>query len=242
MKAIVINAAPRMEAGNTQMILTPFLVGLRHEGAKIDVALLARKEINRCDGCFTCYAATPGECVHYDDMEALIERIRSADTMVLATPIYLDGMTSLAKIFVDRLVAFLDPHFIADETGVRHPLRWKFPEKFFLVSVCGYPGIHNFDPLVLHIKGIARNLHSEYCGALLRPSVFSLLLTKKYPEKIKNVMGAIRAAGAELAQNGRVSADTLDAVASDICSDQELMATANAYWDRELESSADQPA
>ncbi|MDQ7781248.1 MAG: flavodoxin family protein [Desulfomonilaceae bacterium] len=242
MKAIVINAAPRMEAGNTQMILTPFLVGMRHEGAKIDIALLARKEINRCEGCFTCYAATPGSCIHHDDMEALIDRIRGVDTMILATPVYLDGMTSLAKIFVDRLVAFMDPHFVADKVGVRHPLRWKFPEKLFLVSVCGYPGLHNFDPLLLHMKAIAKNLHTEFCGALLRPGVYSLLLKKKYPDRIREVMDAIRGAGEELVRHGRVSAGTFDAVASDICSDRELIDTANAYWDRELEKSADQPA
>ncbi len=242
MKAIVINAAPRMEAGNTQMILTPFLVGLRHEGAKVDIALLARKEINRCEGCFTCYAATPGECVHHDDMAALIERIRNADTMILATPIYLDGMTSLAKIFIDRLVTFLDPHFTADESGFRHPLRWKFPKRLFLVSVCGYPGIHNFDPLVLHMKRIAANLHTEFSGALLRPAVFSLLLNKKYPDKIRKVMDAGRSAGTQFVRDGKVSPETLAAAASDICSDQELMATANAYWDRELERAGDQPA
>ena len=59
MRIIVVNAAPRMEAGNTQMILNPFLVGVRHAGAKVDVALLARKKIKQCMGCFSCYAQTP---------------------------------------------------------------------------------------------------------------------------------------------------------------------------------------
>lgn len=242
MRVIVINAAPRMEAGNTQMVLTPFLVGLRREGAKVDIALLAHKKIKSCKGCFTCYAATPGQCVHADDMPALIERVRVADMMVLATPIYLDGMTSLAKIFIDRLVTFLDPHFVEDGSRLMHPLRWKFPEKTFLVSVCGYPGLHNFDPLMLHMERIARNLHSEFCGAVLRPAVFSLLLTKKYPEKIRGVMDAIRAAGLELLRDGRVSPITSRAVAAEICSRGELMATANAYWDRQIARSDDEPA
>jgi hypothetical protein len=162
--------------------------------------------------------------------------------MILATPIYLDGMTSLAKTFVDRLVAFLDPHFAEDEKGLVHPLRWKFPEKLVLVSVCGYPGLHNFEPLILHMERIARNLHAEFSGALVRPAVFSLLLGKKYPDRIRDVMDAVRAAGTELVLQGRISPKTLETAAADICSDQELMATANAYWDRELETSGDQPA
>lgn len=242
MHIIVINAAPRMEAGNTQMILNPFLVGARHEGAKVDVALLARKKIKPCIGCFSCYAQTPGVCIHNDDMPGLIERIRIADMMVLATPIYLDGMTSLAKTFIDRLVVFLDPHFIMDGKGLLHPLRWRFPKQIFLVSVCGYSGLHNFDPLVLHMKRLARNFHSDFCGAVLRPAVFSVLLTRKYPDRVRKVLDSVRTAGEELARLGSVTSQTAQAVAEDICTPEELMATANAYWDRELGGPADEPA
>ncbi len=242
MKVIVINAAPRMESGNTQVVLNPFLVGLRHEGAQTEVILLNGKKIERCRGCFTCYAKTPGRCVQDDDMPALMERIRSAEMMVLGTPVYIDGMTALAKTFVDRLVPFMDPHFIEVDGRVLHPLRWKFPKKLFLVSVCGFPGVENFDPLLLHVKRIARNFHAEFAGALLRPSAFSLLLARKYPERVKEVMDAIRSAGEELGREGRISKATLDAVASDICTTKELVDTANAYWDRELERSRDQPA
>ena len=180
--------------------------------------MLARRNIKRCIGCFTCYAKTPGVCIHLDDMPTLAERIRSADLMILATPVYLDGMTSWAKSLFDRMVVFLDPHFIQDETGLLHPLRWNFPEKMFLVSICGYPGLHNFDPLVSHVKSIARNFHSEFSGALLRPAIFSLLLTRKYPDRIRGVMDAVRAAGREIAVDGKVSAETLSRVAEDICS------------------------
>jgi hypothetical protein len=231
-----------MEAGNTQMMLTPFLVGCRSKGAQVDIALLGRKNINTCLGCFNCYAETPGTCMHYDDMPALIERIRLADMMMLATPVYLDGMTGLAKTFIDRLVTFLDPHFIVEDQAVIHPLRWKFPPKLFLVSVCGYPGLHNFDPLLLHMQRLARNLHTDFCGALLRPAVFSVLLGRKYPDRVKAVMDAVRGAGEQLVEFGKVSGSTLAAVAADICTTEELIASANAYWDRELEGSGDRPS
>jgi hypothetical protein len=231
-----------MEAGNTQMILTPFLVGCKSEGAEVDIALLGRKNINPCIGCFNCYAETPGICIHEDDMVALTKRVRRADMLVLATPIYLDGMTSLAKIFIDRLVTFLDPHFVQDGERVLHPLRWKFPEKLFLLSVCGYPGLHNFDPLLLYMERLSRNLHTEFCGALLRPAIFSLLLGRKYPDCVKHVMDAVRTSGEELVRTGSVSQSTLQAVVADICTTEELIATANAYWDREFDGSEYRPA
>jgi len=242
MKVMVINAAPRKEAGNTQMILNPFLVGLRGKETQVDEVLLGNKKIERCKGCFTCYARTPGTCVHSDDLPALVERIRDTDMLVLATPVYIDGMTGLAKSFIDRLVVFLDPHFEEYDGGLRHPLRWKFPEKLFLISVCGYPGLSNFDPLLIHVQRMARNFHTEFVGAILRPAVFSLLMARKYPERVRAVMDAVRKAGEELARNGKVSDQTLEAAAEGICATEELMATANAYWDRELDRFGDRPA
>ncbi|MFH0825312.1 MAG: flavodoxin family protein [Pseudomonadota bacterium] len=242
MKVVVINAAPRMEAGNTQMMLTPLLVGMRHEGAEVDVAFLGRKKIKPCIGCFTCYAKTPGCCVHADDMPGLIDRIRAAEMLVLAVPIYLDQVTSLAKIFIDRLVTFLDPHFEQDDQGLLHPMRWKFPPKLFLASVCGYPGMHNFDPVMSYMKKLARNLHTEFVGAMLRPAVFSCLMTHRYADQIRGVMEAARLLGQELGRRGKVSDELVKAVAADICSVEELRKAANAHWDREIDKHKDRPA
>ncbi|MEW6349634.1 MAG: flavodoxin family protein [Thermodesulfobacteriota bacterium] len=234
MRIVVIHGAPRMEKGNTHLVLTPFLEGCSRAGAQVETVLLAKQKIKQCVGCFTCYAKTPGVCVHKDDMPSLSEKIRESDLMVFATPVYLDGMTSLAKTFLDRLVVFLDPHFEVKGDGLVHPLRTKFPEKLFLVSVCGYPGLHNFDPLVLHIKRVAHNLHSSFSGALLRPGVFSLLLSKKYPEKIDGIMAAISKAGEELVQTGKVRAELIERAAAEVCPAVELMGIANKSWDREL--------
>jgi hypothetical protein len=234
LKVVVIQAAPRMEKGNTHLVLEPFVQGCVKAGADVETVLLAKKEIKPCVGCFTCYAKTPGVCIHKDEMREVSATLRGADLAVLATPVYLDSMTALAKTFVDRLVVFLDPHFDADELGVMHPLRSSFPGKLFLVSVCGYPGLYNFDPLVMHVTRLARNLHSSFCGALLRPGIFSLLLGKKYPEEIGKIMEAIGRAGQELVGEGRVRTSTLEEAAAEVCSADELMQTANAYWEREL--------
>ncbi|MCX5874047.1 MAG: flavodoxin family protein [Deltaproteobacteria bacterium] len=239
MKILVINASPRMESGNTQAILTPFLVGAKEAGATVEIVLAARKKINPCIGCFSCYAKTPGKCVHDDEMGQLSEKVRTADVLALATPVYIDGMPSLAKKVIDRLVTFMDPLFVIEPNRISHPLRWDFPKKMFLISVCGYPGLRNFDPLVLHFERISENFHSEFSGALLRPAIFSVLLTKKYPDRIKGVLKAVRSAGYQLVTNGKVSDDTLESAAMDICSTEELIRTANSYWDRELRQTSE---
>jgi multimeric flavodoxin WrbA len=237
MNTIVIQAAPRMKAGNTHMVLETFLKGYRQDNSKVETIFLAKQDIKPCKGCFTCYAKTPGVCVHRDDMPELADKIQASEIMILATPVYLDGMTSLAKGFFDRLVCFLDPHFKIDELGLLHPLRRDFPQKIFLLSVCGYHGLYNFDPLVTHMRRVAREFHADYCGALLRPAIFSLLLAKQYPDEVKSVIDAIGRAGKELAATGSVSEETLESAARDICGREELARIANAYWDREITKS-----
>lgn len=234
MNVLVVNASPRMESGNTQAILTPFLVGLRESGATTEIINLARKKIKPCIGCFTCYAKTPGVCVHEDDMNAIEERLLVSDLLILATPVYLDGMTGLCKVFVDRLVTFLDPHFVMKEHGVCHPLRKNFPKRMFLVSVCGYPGLENFTPLVEHFKKLCINMNAEFCGALLRPAAFSLLLGKKYPNPLREVLDASRKIGRDLADTGIIDHEMFLKASQDICPTSELVEIANSYWDREL--------
>jgi hypothetical protein len=60
---------------------------------------------------------------------------------------------------------------------------------------------------------------------------------RKYPERIRAVLDAVRTAGVEWVRQGRVSPATFEAAAADICSRTELIDTANAFWDRELERS-----
>jgi hypothetical protein len=55
-------------------------------------------------------------------------------------------------------------------------------------------------------------------------------------------MDAVRTSGEELVRTGSVSQSTLQAVVADICTTEELIATANAYWDREFDGSEYRPA
>jgi NAD(P)H-dependent FMN reductase len=234
MKLFVVNASPRMEFGQTHEVLSTFVDGLQSAGGEVDWAVLNRAHIERCVGCFTCYARTPGVCVHRDDMSALVERMRVCDAFVLGTPVYIDGMTTLAKTFMDRLVTAMDPHLIEVDGRVTHALRMRLPRTVFLVSVCGYPEVETFDPLVLQMARFARNFHAVFAGALLRPAAFVLRLERRYPEQVRSVREAVRQAGVELVRNGRVSPAVLSAAAAEICPTRELMEAANAHWDREL--------
>jgi multimeric flavodoxin WrbA len=44
-----------------------------------------------------------GTCVHDDDVPALVTRMKEADGIVFASPVYIDNITGQMKLFFDRL-------------------------------------------------------------------------------------------------------------------------------------------
>ena len=93
MRAIAFNSSPRMHEGNTALILEPFLQGMRETGAEVELFYTRRLKINPCFGCMYCWLRKPGECCQRDDMDILYPKLRSAQILVLASPLYVDGMT-----------------------------------------------------------------------------------------------------------------------------------------------------
>lgn len=48
MRALAINSSPRMEGGNTALVLNPFLSGMREEGAEIELFYTKKLKIDPC--------------------------------------------------------------------------------------------------------------------------------------------------------------------------------------------------
>ena len=71
MKVLAINSSPRMDKGNTAMILNPFLEGMREAGSEVELFYTSKLNIKPCTGEFNCWIKTPGECYQKDDMQIL---------------------------------------------------------------------------------------------------------------------------------------------------------------------------
>jgi hypothetical protein len=86
---VAINGSPRMEKGRTAKILTPFLEGMKKAGATVGLFYARRLNVKPCDGEFYCWNKKPGECYIDDGMQSLYPKLREADIIVLATPVYI---------------------------------------------------------------------------------------------------------------------------------------------------------
>jgi NAD(P)H-dependent FMN reductase len=104
-----LNGSHRVH-GATAMLLEHLQEGAGQAGGTFEVISLAARELHRCRGCFACQTVQPLHCVWdgTDDVAAVQQRMREADLLVFATPVYVFGVSSLLKAFLERLMSTAD--------------------------------------------------------------------------------------------------------------------------------------
>ena len=106
-KVLIVSTSIR-NGSNSEMLAHEVERGSLEAGNEVEFVSLAGKEIGFCRGCLACQKT--GSCVIRDDMDALIEKVREADALVFATPIYYYEMSGQLKVFLDRC----NPLYISD--------------------------------------------------------------------------------------------------------------------------------
>lgn len=235
MKVLAINSSPRMEKGNTAMILNPFLEGMKEAGAEVDLFYTKKLNINPCTGEFNCWFKTPGKCYQNDDMQLLYPKIKVADVFVFASPLYSDGINGSMKNLIDRMIPGLEPFVELRNERSRHPSREVAEDrKMVLVSNCGFWEMDNFDPVLVHMKAVCKNASFEFAGALLRPHGESIPIMMQMGVPIDDIFEAARDAGRQLVNEGRMSQKTLDTVGRELLPRDMYVGNYNQYCEQTL--------
>ena len=104
-KVLVISASPR-KGGNSDLLCDQFAKGAREAGHEVEKIRLAEKKVGYCTGCYACQKLH--KCVQQDDANELVEKMLSADSIVLATPVYFYSMDAQLKALIDRTVSRWD--------------------------------------------------------------------------------------------------------------------------------------
>lgn len=240
MKVLAINSSPKMDKGNTALILNPFLEGMREAGADVDILYTKKLKINPCQGCFNCWFKTPGHCFQKDDMEMVREKYRDADIVVYATPLYVDGMAGPLKNLLDRLIPGAQPFIMLKDGHSRHVPHegFRYGRKVVLVSTCGFWEMDNFEPLLVHMKALCANMGREFAGALLRPCGPVLGLGPVFGIKrpFDDIFRAAKEAGQQLIRDGKISQRTLEIVSRELMPREEYIDNANRIFKQMLDS------
>ncbi len=237
MKVVAFNGSPKMEKGDTALILNPFLDGLKSAGAEVELFYTGKLNINPCRGECNCWFKTPGKCFQDDDVQVIHPKLREADVWVFATPVYFWGMSGPLKTLLDRVLPLGEPFVTLHDDHCAHPLR---PEvkgrKIVLVSSCGFWEMDNFDPLVAQLRTICRGIGFDFAGALLRPhgSTFAFMLQNGAP--VADVPAAARDAGYQLGSGGVMSAKTLETVSRPLLSRDVYVDAVNHDFQRRVDA------
>ena len=104
---VVIVLGSRNPEGQTARAAEAFLQGVTtSEGNQGEQIFLPQMNIERCRQCEDNgwgICRTEGRCVIEDDFASLVDKIKNADAVAFATPVYFSDLSESMRAFLDRL-------------------------------------------------------------------------------------------------------------------------------------------
>lgn len=211
-RVFAINGSPRMDQGNTAVVLEPYLEGMMEAGAEVERVYVGQLDVQPCTGEMHCWYRKPGECYIQDEMQALYPKLRAAEILVLATPVYIP-LPGKMQDLINRLCPLVVPQLETREGRTRARFREEVQiTKIVLVASGGWWEIGNFGTVERIAEELAENAGVEYAGALLRPHASLLRQGGDLAPAAEAVLEAARKAGYDLIREGAMAAESLAAI------------------------------
>ena len=152
MSNIVILVGSMRKGGNKDLLAQAFAEGAR-ENHSVEIVSVADYKVNPCIGCNSCFMREGNKCFQNDDMDGIYEKLKVADMVVVASPVYFYGISAELKAVIDRL---------------HTPMRNEFPIKklaLLLVGAAELPEL--FDAIKLQYQLVLNFFHLEDAGMVL---------------------------------------------------------------------------
>lgn len=130
-KIIAINGSPR-SGWNTDILVREAAAGAASAGAEVEVIDLYKLEkFTGCVSCFGCKTeAHLGKCIYRDGLAEVLEKVRSADGLILGSPVYLGDISAGLRALYERLIF----QYITYKTEPRSYSDRKIPVVLILTS------------------------------------------------------------------------------------------------------------
>ncbi|MFW6056194.1 MAG: flavodoxin family protein [Chloroflexota bacterium] len=236
MKILAVDGSPNMERGNTALLLERFLIGAIDAGGEVERVAAYAMHVQRCEARMKCWYAMPGVCIHNDDVSQMLDRIGTANVLVLSSPVHVGGMTEGMVRLMERMMPLLSPYFeVGDDGRTRHVLSPDVDDrKLVLISTCGYYEEEAFESIVCQAKDLSRSLGRRFAGALIRPHGLALKFMQAAGYDVDDVLQSAENAGRELVGEGELKESTLMAVRRPLMTQDEFVAMMNSAFDKRL--------
>lgn len=105
MKILALSGSKNHQ-GKTAQAINAIIKGVDKAGAKSECIFLIDLSLEHCrqcnnDGWGIC--RTEGYCIIKDDFASVVEKVRAADAVVFASPVYFGDLSESMRMFLDRL-------------------------------------------------------------------------------------------------------------------------------------------
>ena len=229
-KAIAINGSPRKDKGNTAAVLSSFLEGLMENGTDVELHYASRLKLKPCAcGEMQCWYVSPGECCIKDDMQLLYPKLKEADILIIATPVYIPLPGAMQNV-INRLCPLVEPYLEYRQDRTRARFRQDVNiKKIVLVSTGGWWEKENMSTVVRIVEELAEDASVEFGGAILRPHAFLMKKEGKFTKGGTKILNAVKKAGNELIRDGRMNQETLDIISRPLITEEELRKRYNQF-------------
>ena len=158
MRVLGIAGSPRRD-GNSDLLLEQVMAGAESAGGETEIIVLHGLNISPCRHCDGCLQT--GECVVEDDMQWVYPKLRGADRLVIASPVFFMGLTAQTKMMIDRCQALWVLKYVLKLPVALNSGRER---KGIFVSVGGTGFSNLFQPSLATIKSFFTVLDITYCG------------------------------------------------------------------------------
>lgn len=102
MKVVAINGSPH-KAGNTYHALKMIGSKLEENGIDFEIIHIGNKAVRGCIACGICSKNKDEKCsITTDPLNEWIQKMKSADGIILASPVFFSGVAGTMKSFLDR--------------------------------------------------------------------------------------------------------------------------------------------
>ncbi len=116
-KIVCVLGSPRAK-GNSTTLAKHFCDTAAKSGAEITTFSLNKLTYKGCQACMTCKTKLD-KCVLKDDLTQVLDAVRDADILLMATPVYFGEVSSQMKGFIDRTYSYLNPDYLTNPNASR---------------------------------------------------------------------------------------------------------------------------
>ena len=218
MKVLALNGSHRGDRGAIGKILQSMGAGVEKAGGVWNVVHLSQLSIEMCRACNHCQRTKTYKCIFdgKDDAEEVFNKMKDADILIYASPVYVFGVSSLLKRLLERFHSRAPVgKILLTKSGLffHDTDRSIVGKPFVSIVVCD-----NIENLTVrntseYFRIFGRFVDAQHLAHLERRSAAAWMAALEatehtQKESAKNVLIAYAHAGEELVLKGRISEET----------------------------------